>query len=197
MNIPGSFKEGLEELHEQASAATGLDDFGDNSYLHALEILLSAYDSTARFSDAGRIQTWAMLVNCLRGRLYAVSNNKIAAKSRERIEKPLFIVGLPRTGTTVLHRLLCSFPENQGLEYLLGSFPQPRPPRETWSTQPRFCETRDNLAMLHQLAPDMKHIHEMHPDLLLVSCHSLHFVRQVKPTRRMKSHHFAGGGIGN
>src|SRR3546814_21007935 len=48
------------------------------------------------------------------------------------IERPLFVVGLPRTGTTAIHRLLTADERHQGLELWLSEYPQPRPPRETW-----------------------------------------------------------------
>ena len=54
------------------------------------------------------------------------------------IERPIFVTGLPRTGTTALHRLLSADPRAQGLELWLAEFPQPRPPRETWSENPVF-----------------------------------------------------------
>ena len=45
-------------------------------------------------------------------------------------------MGLPRTGTTALHRLLHADPLAQGLEMWITQFPQPRPPRETWERRP-------------------------------------------------------------
>ena len=53
------------------------------------------------------------------------------------IERPIFVCGLPRTGTTALHRLLTPTP-HQGLELWLTEVPQPRPPRETWEEDPIF-----------------------------------------------------------
>ena len=58
------------------------------------------------------------------------------------IERPIFVTGLPRTGTTALHRLLSADPRHQGLELWLAEFPQPRPPRETWSENPVFAAAR-------------------------------------------------------
>ena len=50
-----------------------------------------------------------------------------------RIERPVFVTGLPRTGTTALHRLLAADPAHQGLELWLAEAPQPRPPRSSWA----------------------------------------------------------------
>ena len=48
------------------------------------------------------------------------------------IDRPIFVTGLPRSGTTALHRLLTADPDHQGLELWLAEMPQPRPPRDTW-----------------------------------------------------------------
>ncbi|MCZ6830167.1 MAG: sulfotransferase [Gammaproteobacteria bacterium] len=162
MELPECFSEGIERLHEQAMAATGLANFGDPTYLEGLRVLLESYDETAHFGDTGRFSTWAMAVNCLRGRLYAIDGLKKHPACRETpIEKPLFIVGLPRTGTTILHRLLASRVGNQGLEYWLGSYPQPRPPRSNWQDEERFKEVEQSLRMLNEISPELKKIHEM------------------------------------
>ncbi|MEH6593797.1 MAG: sulfotransferase [Halioglobus sp.] len=165
MELPAHFSEGMARLHEQAAAATGLDDFGEPLYREGLGVLLESYDETAQLSDVGRYVCWAMLLNCLRGRLYAIEGiKKNPACLNTPIEKPLFIVGLPRTGTTVLHRLLASCADNQGLEYWLGSFPKPRPPRDTWQGDQRFLEVEKSLQSLNQLNPELKKIHEMSAD---------------------------------
>ncbi|MEH6582076.1 MAG: sulfotransferase [Halioglobus sp.] len=162
MQLPDHFSTAIEALHEKASRATGLNDFGDGSYREGLQILLECYDNTARFGEIGRYSAWAMLVNCLRGRLYAIEGlKKNPGALRRPIEKPLFIVGLPRTGTTILHRLLVSQPQNQGLEYWLGSYPQPRPEESTWQENERYREVESSLAMLDQINPELKQIHEM------------------------------------
>lgn len=162
MQVAERFAGAIDQLHDEAAAATGLEDFGTDEYRQGLQALLTSYDETARFGDVGRYSTWGMLVNCLRGRLYAIDGIKRNPASQDTlISKPLFIVGLPRTGTTVLHRLLVSRPENQGLEYWLGSYPQPRPQRESWPENPRYCEVEQSLQILDQINPELKAIHEM------------------------------------
>jgi hypothetical protein len=162
MAPPKHFSLSIEQLHAEAIAATGLKDFGDDSYRPALQVLLDSYDASAELGDLGRYSVWAMLLNCLRGRLLAqqgIKENKDNLQAE--ISKPLFIVGLPRTGTTILHRLLAADPRNQALEYWLSSFPQPRPPRAEWEQNPRYQEVEHSLQMLDQIAPEMKQIHEM------------------------------------
>ena len=152
-------------MHEAAVAATGLDDFGDNDYCEGLQVLLEAYDNTAQFGDTGRFSCYAMLVNCLRGRLLAQDGiKKLPQCVHNKVEKPLFVIGLPRTGTTILHKLLAQETNNQGLEYWLGSFPQPRPPLEERENNKYFQEIASSLEGLRSLNPDMQTIHEMTVD---------------------------------
>ncbi|MEM1140998.1 MAG: sulfotransferase [Pseudomonadota bacterium] len=162
MKLPEQFSTVAELLHDEAVAATGLDDFGKQDYLEALQVLLTAYDETARFGELGRFASVASLVNCLKGRLYTqhgITQNPDCVN--QRIEQPVFIVGLPRTGTTILHRLLAQHRANQGLEYFIGSYPMPRPPREQWRELEGYKAVDSSLEMLGQINPELKAIHEM------------------------------------
>ncbi len=73
----------------------------------------------------------------------------------------MFVVGLPRTGTTALHRLLTADERHQGLELWLTEFPQPRPPRSTWETNPVFTGINDAYAQHHVANPEFMGIHYM------------------------------------
>ena len=77
------------------------------------------------------------------------------------IERPIFLMGLPRTGTTALHRLLHADPVAQGLEMWLTAYPQPRPLRETWDDDPIFQAMQAGFAAHHVESPDFMGIHYM------------------------------------
>jgi hypothetical protein len=77
------------------------------------------------------------------------------------IERPIFVMGLPRTGTTALHRLLHSDPMAQGLEMWITQFPQPRPPRETWESDPIFNAMQQAFRAHHVESPEYMGIHYM------------------------------------
>ena len=94
----------LEGLLEQASQQVGLDDFGDPSFREGLGLLVSSYEQEARLSALGR--------GAVRGRLTQFLGNRLKLHDwigrhpeilDEPIERPIFILGLPRTGTTLLH----------------------------------------------------------------------------------------------
>ena len=80
------------------------------------------------------------------------------------IERPVFVTGLPRTGTTALHRLLVADPAHQGLELWLTEVPQPRPPRDTWPGDPVFQMIQAGVQR-HQVShPEFMGVHLMAAD---------------------------------
>ena len=98
------------------------------------------------------------------------------------VTAPIFVTGLPRTGTTALHRLLCGDPRHQGLELWLAEFPQPRPPRETWPQNPVFAQLDARFKKAHSENPDFTGLHFMTADeveecwqLLRQSVHSVSY----------------------
>jgi len=152
-------------VHAAATHLTGLDDFGSPDYLEALRVLLKAYDEEATFSEAGRLGTVGTLINCLIGRLCSEEGWKQHPECLQHaIEQPIVILGLPRTGTTVLHKLLACDPANQALEYWLGCYPQPRPPRQTWANHEHYRRAAEQLDAIYKAKPEVKKIHYMKAD---------------------------------
>ena len=80
------------------------------------------------------------------------------------IGRPVFITGLPRTGTTALHRLLAADPASQGLEMWLAQVPQPRPPRDTWRDNVVFNYIEAAFAQHHEEHPEFMGVHYMAAD---------------------------------
>jgi hypothetical protein len=76
----------------------------------------------------------------------------------------LIIIGMVRTGSTALLKLLASDPANQSLTYWLGNTPMPRPPRETWESNPWYQATVKGLDEFYQRSPQFWNIHEMIAD---------------------------------
>ena len=78
--------------------------------------------------------------------------------------QPIFVTGLPRTGTTALHRLLGADPAHQGLQMWLAEYPQPRPPRETWQNDPVFARLNAQFERHHVENPEFMGLHFMSAD---------------------------------
>ena len=81
-----------------------------------------------------------------------------------RIDRPVFVTGLPRTGTTALHRLLAADPAHQGLAMWLAEVPQPRPPREAWPADPVFQYIQAACERHHAEHPEFMAVHYVAAD---------------------------------
>lgn len=153
----------VDDLHESAMRATGLDDFGDDDgYREALRILLSSYGDEAGLTELGSKMFRYFLKGALVSRLLSEASWKANPGYFDvPITRPIFVTGLPRTGTTALHRLLTADPAHQGLQMWLCEFPQPRPPRETWADNPVFRQINDGFARHHVENPEFMGLHYM------------------------------------
>lgn len=175
----------VDDLHASATKACGLTDFGvdDDNYREALGVLLDSLRRDAQLTELGSKMQRFFVRNALVARL--VSEAAFAQYPQHMdvpIERPIFVTGLPRTGTTAIHRLLTADPAHQGLELWLAEFPQPRPPRETWPQNPVFQQIDAQYSKAHAENPDYTGLHYMTADeveecwqLLRQSLHSVSY----------------------
>ncbi|CAJ1579377.1 sulfotransferase [[Mycobacterium] wendilense] len=175
----------VEDLHASATKAVGLDDFGadHDNYREGLAVLLESYQRDEDLTEFGSKMCRFFLRNALVARLMSEAAWKQHPQHAEvAIERPIFVTGLPRTGTTALHRLLTADPAHQGLELWLAEFPQPRPPRDTWAQNPVFQQLDAQFAKAHNEDPEYLGLHYMTADeveecwqLLRQSLHSVSY----------------------
>jgi hypothetical protein len=105
--VPASLDE--SSILEAAEHRTGLLDYGDPSFRAPLRELLRSVESEARLHPIGRLITRERLVSTLSNRMRVTEALRLEPAIRaEPVRAPIVIVGLPRTGTTLLHRLLAS-----------------------------------------------------------------------------------------
>ena len=157
---PPSFRHAVDQLHEVVTQEVGSDDFGPSDYLPGLKVLLQSMDYDPHFSTTGRRFAWGMLVGVLRGRAQAVASMKQhPGFDAHAIRSPVVITGVPRTGTTALHRLMAVDPRFQGLQTWLLDSPMPRPPIESWRHYPQFQKTAASLEAQYAAAPEKRAAH--------------------------------------
>ena len=157
---PERFRHALDRLHEVVTKEVGSDDFGPGDYLPGLKVLLQSMDYDPHFSATGRRLAWGMVVGVLRGRAQAVqSMKKNPGFDARSITSPVVITGVPRTGTTALHRLMAVDQRFQGLQTWLLDSPMPRPPIETWKNYPEFQKTAAALEAQYAAAPEKRAAH--------------------------------------
>lgn len=124
-----------------AITEAGLEDFGPADYHEPLRVLLDSVDEDAahRLSEKGVTAILHFLSEPLISRLYTQDGwNRHPQYKQVRIEKPLVILGLPRTGSTGLHKLLSIDPQFQSIPMWLFQRPAVRPPRSEWHSSPEY-----------------------------------------------------------
>ncbi|GAA4475141.1 sulfotransferase [Rhodococcus olei] len=152
----------VEDLHASATRMTGLSDFGVDDYTEALGVLLDSYARDESLTPFGSKISRVFLRGALVARLLSEAAWRQHPEHAEvTIERPIFVTGLPRTGTTALHRLLTVDPGHQGLEMWLTEMPQPRPPRETWESNPVFQGIEAQFSKHHVEHPEFMGVHYM------------------------------------
>jgi Sulfotransferase family len=154
-----------QDLHAEAAQATGLADFGPDDYTDGLAVLLASLDRDADLTPRGRKVMRAMLRGALTARLASEAAWRAHPEYAQMpVDRPVFVTGLPRTGTTALHRLLTADPAHQGLELWLAEVPQPRPPRPTWADNPVFRYVQAACERHHAVHPEFMGVHYVAAD---------------------------------
>src|SRR5437762_13500980 len=102
------------DLIETAKNRCGLDDFGRGDFFEAISRLLESCHREARLNLIGKIALRSDLLRTLCSRLLMERDRQLyPGIARQEIRKPVFIVGLPRSGTTLLHTLRAADPEHR------------------------------------------------------------------------------------
>jgi hypothetical protein len=155
----------VADLQASASRLTGLADFGIDDYTDGLRVILESYARDAQLTQLGQKVARVGLRGALAARLLAEAGCAAHPEyASVRVERPIFVTGLPRSGTTALHRLLTADPAHQGLELWLAEMPQPRPPRETWAGNPVFGHIQAAYERHHVEHPEFMGVHYIAAD---------------------------------
>ena len=159
------WRDRFDALHEGAIAATGQNDFGDTAYHEGMRVLLDAIDAHPPAGPAAEASATGIITGALAGRLVTQAGwNAHPAYAAEGIERPLIVIGLPRTGTTALHQLLSMDPQFQGFERWLTANPMVRPPRDQWDAQPAYRASVERIAAMRRIAPEVMAAHSTEAD---------------------------------
>lgn len=146
----------------RAKRETGLSDFGDESFFPALEKLAVSLEQEARLSQLGRIAVQGMLLDNLKLRLNLTEYRKRRPEiARQEISRPLFVLGLPRTGTTILYELLAQDPAHRAPSTWEVAQPIPPAQRKTFHTDSRIADVEKSVNKMELLAPGFQAIHAM------------------------------------
>jgi hypothetical protein len=154
-----------DALKARAVKSTGLSDFGTDVPLdEPLSALCADLDEGPPMHPLGRFTVVRGIIGSLENRLKV---GKLAADQPELFDRPvpapLVIVGLPRSGTTLLHRLIAQDPAWRSAPFWEVNFPLPdrldRPPGE--SLPRRIRNGAAVLRGLYWVVPQLRQMHEM------------------------------------
>jgi len=158
-----------DALLAEASAESGLDDFGDEWFREPLGVILRAIETEAGPSAWGRISAHTQMLTHMKNRLQVES---IVGEHPEildiEIARPIVIIGQPRTGTTHLHNLMAEDPALRSLRYWESLEPVPpaadREAVAAGAPDPRRERCEMGLTILNDALPYFKRMHEMTVD---------------------------------
>jgi hypothetical protein len=156
-----------DALMDAAVTKTGLSDFGADNFREPLDVLCAAFRTEAGLSGPGVVSNHALLVQLLSNRLLVQDLLQRHPEIHDvRIEAPIIVCGLPRTGTTHLHNLMAadpalrSLPYWESLEPVLPESERPAP----GEPDPRIARTAVALDFINSAMPYFKRMHEMTVD---------------------------------
>jgi hypothetical protein len=150
-----------DELIERACAKTGLTEFGDGWFREPLDVLVASLNDEADLSPLG--------VELTRRRLTALLGDRLRLRALQREHPEVLdvevrvaaeICGLPRTGSTLLHRLLAASPQLSAALSWEVAYPIPFP-GEGPDAPERKRRAQERMRMFAEFSPGFGDIHSV------------------------------------
>jgi hypothetical protein len=157
----------LDDVLSEASRRTGgLTDLGEGPYVEPLALLLDSLQQEARLNAVGQvIASERVLLHTVNRLNYVEDRKRFPEIAEQEIVAPVFIIGMPRTGTTILHDILASDPANRAPLTWEVTFPSPPPQTATFRTDPRIEDCRATIPARNEQLPGFDAIHPMGAEL--------------------------------
>jgi len=149
-----------KQIIEAAKNQTNLDYFGNPLFLEGFECLIQSINLEADLNDIG--------IEAQKGRLIGILANLLRIEDAfiqkpeilfEEIKSPVVIVGLPRTGSTMTHRLLASDPRHTAMLWWEGRYPAMLPDEVRGHPKTRMEMGKAEVEAVMQASPDALTIH--------------------------------------
>jgi len=150
-----------------AEERTGLDEFGPRDFEERLALILAGLDEDDNASALSRYTLFHRLVRLASTRLRAL---RLLAEHPEiharKIERPIIVAGLPRSGTTHLLNLMAADSRLEALDYWrsLEPVPDPREQPGPDGLDPRYARAAQGWKNLREINPTQVYFHPMDPD---------------------------------
>ena len=148
------------EIINEAKNQTGMANFGNPLFMNGFEALISSINQEANLNEIGveaqKHRLIGILANILRIENALMENPKIL---EEEIKSPVVIVGLPRTGSTMTHRLLASDPNHTAMLWWEGRYPAMLEGEKRGNPLDRMEMGKAEVEAVMQASPDALTIH--------------------------------------
>ncbi|MGB0916909.1 MAG: sulfotransferase family protein [Flavobacteriales bacterium] len=153
-------------ITKKAMGRTGLSDLGSGVHVPGMMELVKAVNNSP-VTNFGKLSSTGFGVDALTNRLRLIDHLKANPQIRKNeIKRPIFIVGFPRTGTTLLQNLLHLSDDYRALPFWEITNPIPRHSVPEKDIAKRHRITKGRLAIANFVVPEMKFIHEVRHDSL-------------------------------
>ena len=153
-------KRSAESMMAAAIRLAGASEWGDDHFREGLHVLLESLREDTKLSYVGWSIIQGTIMRCLVNRLEISQELKRSPEAlEEKIRRPLFVTGLPRSGTTMLQALLSMDPRSRYLRAWEARHPVPLPEEEAGDDDPRIAEAERNIREIRRLAPGLDAIH--------------------------------------
>ena len=153
-----------DSIIAEALERTGRSHFEDESFVEPMTRMLRAYETEARLNEAGRgaqrERTVGLLVNRLRIEEWLGRHPEI---HDEELHVPAVGCGLPRTGTTMLHRLLGSDPMTHAVLWYECRHPAPFPDDDWTKKDARIAAAEEEIRLTLEAVPGLATVHPWDP----------------------------------
>jgi hypothetical protein len=148
------------EILDQAKSETGLSDLGEPLFFEGLNKLIDSINNEANLNEIGiqaqPIRIQGLLINRLR---FEEDLKKFPEILDQEIIAPIVIVGLPRTGSTMTHRLLASDPNHTAMSWWEGRYPALLPGEKRGDIETRMELGKAEVDAVVAASPEALDIH--------------------------------------
>jgi hypothetical protein len=148
----------------RATEETGLSDFGEATWEEGLDRLVDSLRAEGDLSGVGEVVASAMIVDALKSRLWVTDwHHRYPEIAEAAVPDPVFVIGQPRTGTTILFDLLAQDPRFRVPLTWEVAHPHPPPETATYRTDPRIADAAIAQSISESLNPGFQSIHPSGP----------------------------------
>jgi len=158
--MPASYA--TEQLVETACEQTGLDDFGAETFRLGLDRLADGLHNEARLNEVGEVTAPMTVLGHLTNRLQVTDwHRRHPEIGAGDVTPPIVMIGMGRTGSTILHDLFGQDPANRVPRTWEVDHPCPPPEAATYETDPRIAESQAGIDLAYEVRPELRSMHPM------------------------------------